>query len=59
MALRAFQQLAMLQTLTDDRGIEILTTRSPIRLDGNLLTSKRLAPSVGQHTEAIQEEFGI
>jgi CoA:oxalate CoA-transferase len=58
-ASQAFQQLAMLQTLTDDRGIEILTTRSPIRLDGNLLTSKRLAPSVGQHTEAIQEEFGI
>jgi len=58
-ASEAFQQLAMLQTLTDDRGIEILTTRSPIRLDGNLLTSKRLAPSVGQHTEAIQEEFGI
>jgi CoA:oxalate CoA-transferase len=58
-ASEAFQQLAMLQTLTDDRGIEILTTRSPIRLDGNLLTSKRLAPSVGQHTEAIQKEFGI
>ena len=58
-ASEAFQQIAMLQTLTDDRGIEILTTRSPIRLDGNLLTSKRLAPSVGQHTEAIQEEFGI
>ena len=58
-ASEAFQQLAMLQALTDDRGIEILTTRSPIRLDGSLLTSKRLAPSVGQHTEAIQEEFGI
>ena len=55
----AFQQLAMLQTLKDAEGIEILTTRIPIRLDGNLLTSERLAPSVGQHTETIQSEFGI
>ena len=55
----AFQQLAMLQTLKDGEGIEILTTRIPIRLDGNLLTSERLAPSVGQHTETIQSEFGI
>jgi CoA:oxalate CoA-transferase len=58
-ASEAFQQLAMLQTLKDGDGIEILTTRIPIRLDGNLLTSERLAPRVGQHTEIIQSEFGI
>jgi CoA:oxalate CoA-transferase len=55
----AFQQLAMVQTLKDERGVEILTTRLPIRLDGNLLTSERLAPKVGQHTEIIQKEFGL
>jgi CoA:oxalate CoA-transferase len=55
----AFEQLAMVQPLGDGRGIEILTTRLPIRLDGGLLTSERLAPRVGQHTETIQKEFGL
>jgi crotonobetainyl-CoA:carnitine CoA-transferase CaiB-like acyl-CoA transferase len=58
-ASKAFEQLAMLQTLTDGRGSEILTTRLPIRLDGRLLTSERLAPRVGEHTETIQKEFGL
>jgi crotonobetainyl-CoA:carnitine CoA-transferase CaiB-like acyl-CoA transferase len=58
-ASEAFRQLEMLQTLTDERGIEILTTRLPIRLDGGLLTSERIAPAVGQHTETIQKEFGL
>jgi crotonobetainyl-CoA:carnitine CoA-transferase CaiB-like acyl-CoA transferase len=58
-ASRAFEQLAMIQTLRDGRGIEILTTRLPIRLDRGLLTSERLAPRVGQHTETIQREFGL
>ena len=58
-ASQAFAQLAMIQTLKDDRGIQILTTRLPIRLDGSLLTSERLAPRVGQHTETIQREFGL
>jgi CoA:oxalate CoA-transferase len=58
-ASEAFKQLAMVQTLRDGRGIEILTTRLPIRLDGGLLTSERLAPRVGQHTETIQKEFGL
>jgi CoA:oxalate CoA-transferase len=58
-ASEAFEQLAMVQSLGDGRGIEILTTRLPIRLDGGLLTSERLAPRVGQHTETIQREFGL
>lgn len=58
-ASQAFEQLAMIQTLRDERGIEILTTRLPIRVDGSLLTSERLAPRVGQHTETIQREFGL
>ena len=55
----AFKQLEMVQTLTDGHGIEILTTRLPIRLDGALLTSEGLAPKVGQHTEQIQREFRL
>ena len=58
-ASKAFEQLAMLQTLNDGRGSEILTTRLPIRLEGSLLTSARLAPRVGEHTETIQKEFGL
>ena len=58
-ASEAFEQLAMVQTLRDGRGIEILTTRLPVRLDGSLLTSEQFAPRVGQHTETIQREFGL
>jgi crotonobetainyl-CoA:carnitine CoA-transferase CaiB-like acyl-CoA transferase len=58
-ASKAFEQLAMIQTLRDGRGVEVLTTRLPIRLDGGLLTSEGLAPKVGQHTETIQREFGL
>jgi crotonobetainyl-CoA:carnitine CoA-transferase CaiB-like acyl-CoA transferase len=58
-ASKAFEQLAMVQTLRDGQGIEILTTRLPIRMDGRLLTSEQLAPRVGQHTETIQREFGV
>jgi len=58
-ASEAFEELAMVQTLTDGQGIEILTTRLPIRLDGSLLTSAKLAPRVGEHTATIQREFGL
>jgi crotonobetainyl-CoA:carnitine CoA-transferase CaiB-like acyl-CoA transferase len=58
-ASEAFRQLAMVQALMDGPGIEILTTRIPIRVDGALLTSERPAPRVGQHTVAIQREFGL
>jgi CoA:oxalate CoA-transferase len=58
-ATEAFRELDMLQTLTDGRGIEVLTTRCPVRLDRTVLKNQQLAPSVGEHTEAIQEEFGL
>jgi len=59
LASEAFEQLAMVQSLRDENGHNILTTRCPIRLDGGVLTSARLAPRVGQHTEAIREEFNL
>lgn len=55
----AFREIDMVQTLTDGRGIEVLTTRCPIRLDRRILKSPQLAPRVGQHTQAIQKEFGL
>lgn len=59
LASEAFQQLHMLQTLANGRGLEILTTRCPFRLDHNVLQSQRLAPKVGEHTESITEEFAL
>ena len=58
-ATEAFQQLAMTQTLGDAQGVKVITTRCPIRLDRGTLTSERLAPRVGQHTETIRQEFNL
>jgi crotonobetainyl-CoA:carnitine CoA-transferase CaiB-like acyl-CoA transferase len=49
----------MLQTLANGKGLEILTTRCPFRVDGNVLSSAKLAPKVGEQTEAITAEFGL
>jgi CoA:oxalate CoA-transferase len=58
-ASEAFRQLDMVQTLRDEANVEILTTRLPLRLDGNVLKNERLAPKVGQHNAIIDEEFGL
>lgn len=58
LASAAMKQLRMVQQLTRGSG-SLLTTRCPIRLDSELLTSSRSAPAVGEHTEAIQREFGL
>jgi CoA:oxalate CoA-transferase len=58
-ASEAFEQVAMVQSLRDDNGLNVFTTRCPIRLDGGVLTSERPAPRVGQHTEAIRQEFNL
>ena len=38
-------------------GLEITTTRCPIRVDGKLLLSHRGAPMLGEHNRQIEEEF--
>jgi CoA:oxalate CoA-transferase len=58
-ASEAFRQLDMVQTLRNGTIAEILTTRLPIRLDGNMLKSEKLAPKVGQHNSVIEKEFGL
>ena len=55
----AFRELDMVQILRDEANVEILTTRLPFRLDGNVLKNERLAPKVGQHNAIIEEEFGL
>ena len=59
LASAGFQELRMLQTLANGKGLEILTTRCPFRIDGEVLSSATLAPKVGEQTAAISEEFGL
>jgi len=59
LASKAMQQLQMVQKLVGSKENEILTTRCPIRLDHDVVTNSRSAPDVGEHTAAIQREFGI
>lgn len=55
----AFRRLDMLQTVGRPDGTRILTTRSPIRIDGGRPEVERAAPLIGEHTAAIGEEFGF
>jgi crotonobetainyl-CoA:carnitine CoA-transferase CaiB-like acyl-CoA transferase len=38
-------------------GLQITTTRCPIRVDGNFLTSSKGAPLLGEHNEQIDKQF--
>jgi len=54
-----FKSLDMLQTVTRDDDVSILTTRSPLRVDGIRPQFDRAAPRIGEHSAAIREEFGL
>jgi crotonobetainyl-CoA:carnitine CoA-transferase CaiB-like acyl-CoA transferase len=54
-----FKVLDMLQTVSRDDDVSILTTRSPIRVNGLRPKFDRAAPRVGEHSEAIRKEFGL
>jgi CoA:oxalate CoA-transferase len=54
-----FKQLDMVQTLEDARGLKVLTTRLPTRIDRQVIKSSKPAPKVGEQTEAIKREFGL
>jgi CoA:oxalate CoA-transferase len=55
----AFHALDMVQTI-DSRPTAIMrTTRCPIRIDGELLTSPLAAPRIGEHNTALAEEFDL
>jgi len=58
----AFESLDMLQEIgrgpdeAKDRVV-LTTSRSPLRIDGQLLVSDRAAPQLGEHSAAIREEL--
>ncbi|TPI11782.1 CoA transferase [Mesorhizobium sp. B4-1-3] len=54
-----FKALDMLQTVTREDNVSILTTRSPLRVDGARARVDRAAPRIGEHSEKIRAEFGL
>jgi len=59
-----FKDLDMVQTVTrtasdGDPAIVMRTTRCPIRIDGEILTSAAPAPRIGEHTREIRSEFKL
>ena len=54
-----FKTLEMVQRVSRGDGVELETTRCPIRLDGNILNSGKGAPRLGADTEQIRKEFSL
>ncbi|MDP2118845.1 MAG: CoA transferase, partial [Hoeflea sp.] len=42
-----------------DANLSLLTTRSPLRVNGARPKSTRAAPRVGENSAAIRAEFGL
>ncbi len=55
----AFKVLNMVQTVSRGRGIDMKTTRCPIRVDGEVFLSSKGAPRLGEDTEALVREFSL
>jgi len=57
MAHEGFKVLDMIQTVEMEDGYTYQTTRCPIRIDGELLTSAKGSPKLGQDNEHIIKEL--
>jgi CoA:oxalate CoA-transferase len=55
----AFRSLEMIQTVDSRPSAVMRTTRCPIRIDGELLTSSLAAPRIGEHNQILAEEFDL
>ena len=59
----AFEALGMIQNVVGRAGSSnhsvMRTTRCPIRIDGEPLTSSTPAPRIGEHNRSIAEEFDL
>jgi CoA:oxalate CoA-transferase len=51
------KDLQLKQTVKNSAGETLVTTRSPIQLDGEILASSKAAPKVGEDNLAIHEQF--
>lgn len=54
----AFRQLGMLQRVTREDNVSILTTGTPLRVNGRRRVSERAAPKIGDQTDMIRAELG-
>jgi CoA:oxalate CoA-transferase len=54
-----FTALDMLQLVEREDDVKIVTTRSPIRVNGARPPASRAAPRVGEHSKAIRHELGF
>lgn len=59
-----FRALEMVQTIeraatAGESAVTMQTTRCPIRIDGELLTSAMPAPRIGEHNDLLRQEFGL
>ena len=54
-----YKALNMEMEVTTSNGISLTTTRCPIKVDGQYLTSTIGAPFLGEHTENINKEFSL
>jgi crotonobetainyl-CoA:carnitine CoA-transferase CaiB-like acyl-CoA transferase len=54
-----FKTLDMLQTVTREDAVSILTTSSPLRVDGQRPHGDRAAPRIGEHSDRIRKEFNL
>jgi CoA:oxalate CoA-transferase len=54
----AFRVLRATQQVSRPNGATIMTTRCPIRIDGEVLTSEAGSPMIGEHTARILAELG-
>jgi len=52
-----YKTLEMEQPITTARGKRVITTRCPIRIDGQRLFSEKPAPTLGQDNEKIIMEL--
>ncbi|WP_295117127.1 CaiB/BaiF CoA-transferase family protein [uncultured Chitinophaga sp.] len=55
----AYQVLNMELTVKTSNGLSVKTTRCPIRIDGELLSSCKGAPLLGEDNEGIDRLFGL
>lgn len=54
-----FQALDMEIEVKTTNGLSVKTTRCPIRIDGDLFTSDKGAPLIGEHNRQIEKQFGL
>lgn len=56
---KGYTELKMEIVVKTSNGMSLTTTRCPISVDGEILTSEKGAPLLGEHNAQINEQFGL